>query len=291
MASLFATVAPGAVGRVIHQGSSIIVEPPKTCDSVVVIMHGLGDTANGFADVAQMFSPKLPTTRFVLPTAPENPVTLNGGMVMTSWYDIVGLTNRASEHCEGIEDSVKTIEAILDAEHAKGIPYNRMALAGFSQGGAMGLFVGLQLEASKKLAGLLVMSGYLAGSAKFTLTPEMKDLKVLHQHGTADPLVQFTWAEQTRDALLGMGLTNYKLEPYREMVHTVRPEELESGLKFLMEILPPKESAPLKAIAEMSVGELKAAIQKAGLGEQAAGLLEKKDYVELLEKNFKNDEL
>ena len=51
----------------------------------MVLLHGLGDTAHGWAPVADMLAPRFPGTRFILPTAPSQPVTLNGGMVMPSW--------------------------------------------------------------------------------------------------------------------------------------------------------------------------------------------------------------
>ena len=89
-------------------------------------MHGLGDSAEGFADVAQMWSRQLPYAKFVLPTAPTQPVTLNGGMPMPSWYDIEGLSERTNENCNGIEESRATVMGILDAEAAAGLPYSRM---------------------------------------------------------------------------------------------------------------------------------------------------------------------
>jgi predicted esterase len=96
-------------------------------------MHGLGDSADGFSDVAEMFSSQLPHVKFILPTAPSSPVTLNGGMVMNSWYDIVGLDDRASETCDGLDDSRNIVNAIVQQEVALGIPHSRIVLAGFSQ--------------------------------------------------------------------------------------------------------------------------------------------------------------
>jgi predicted esterase len=104
-------------------------------------------------------------------------------------YDITGLTDRASESCEGIEDTVSKVRAMLQAENALGVSYSRMALAGFSQGGATSLFTGLQLPIDMKLAGILVMSGYLPGASKFKITPGLEDVPVMHCHGTADPVV------------------------------------------------------------------------------------------------------
>ena len=113
-------------------------------------------------------------------------------MVLSFRYDIVGLSDRESEQCDGIEQSVEKIKALLYTENAAGLPYSRMMLAGFSQGGAMSIFTGLQLPAEdQKLAGILVMSGYLPGRSKFKLSPGLESLPVLHCHGSADPMVNY----------------------------------------------------------------------------------------------------
>merc|ERR1711920_752440 len=112
---------------------------------------------NGFAPVCHSLAIQMPHMRFVCPTAPTQPVTLNGGMPMPSWYDIVGLDDRAPEDCVGIEDSRQSVLRMLEQE-AKDIGYDRCVLAGFSQGGAMSLYVGLQL--SNRLGGIIAMSGY-----------------------------------------------------------------------------------------------------------------------------------
>lgn len=79
--------------------------------------------------------------------------------------------------------SRQVIKSLLKSQHEgpDAIAYNRMCLAGFSQGGAMSLFTGLQLPKEQRLAGILVMSGYLAGGGAFKLTPELSEVPVLHQ--------------------------------------------------------------------------------------------------------------
>ena len=80
-----------------------------------------------------MLSRRFDHVKFILPTAPTQPVTLNMGMSMPSWYDIVGLDDRHSESCAGLPESRKRIESILQDEAAIGLKYERMVLAGFSQ--------------------------------------------------------------------------------------------------------------------------------------------------------------
>ena len=91
-----------------------------THSGTVVLMHGLGDSGDGLADLAEMWAKKLPHVKFILPTAEQRPVTLNGGMRMNAWYDIVGLDDRASESCDGIEASVDRIKTILHNEKSLG---------------------------------------------------------------------------------------------------------------------------------------------------------------------------
>lgn len=94
--------------------------------ALVVLCHGLGDTAEGFADVAEQFATGMPHLKVVLPTAPTQRVTMNMGMTMPSWYDIVGLDERSNESCPGIEESQARVASILRAEHeATGLPYSR----------------------------------------------------------------------------------------------------------------------------------------------------------------------
>jgi predicted esterase len=235
----------------------------------------------GFADVAEQFASQMPHLKFVLPTAPTQPVTMNMGMPMPSWYDIVGLDERSNENCRGIEVSQAKIKAVLQKEHEEtGLPYSRMVLAGFSQGGALSLFTGLQLE--EELAGIIVWSGYLPAASQ--LRVKQPKTKIWHGHGTQDPLVQYTMAEKTKFMLLDKGVEDYALYSY-PIPHTVSPAELRESLQFLMSRLPPDESfeVQLKDPTTMSIKELKGAIRKAGLGNKAAGLVEKVEFVKLLQ--------
>ena len=153
-----------------------------------------------------------------------------------------------------------------------------MLLAGFSQGGALSLFTGLQLETS--LAGIVVMSGYLPAASKLKL--KQTGTPVWHGHGKMDPLVQYAMAEKTKFMLTKMGLENYDLNSY-PIPHTVSPSEIGDAMKFLMKVLPFDESMKitLKDPKTMSVKELKAAIRKAGLN--ALGLMEKSEFVKLVQ--------
>eukprot|EP00565_Helicotheca_tamesis_P006960 CAMPEP_0185731282 /NCGR_PEP_ID=MMETSP1171-20130828/12433_1 /TAXON_ID=374046 /ORGANISM="Helicotheca tamensis, Strain CCMP826" /LENGTH=287 /DNA_ID=CAMNT_0028400517 /DNA_START=217 /DNA_END=1080 /DNA_ORIENTATION=+ len=272
-----------------RSGDGTIVVSPKneaSQNALCVICHGLGDTAEGFADVAEHLASQMPHIKFILPTAPTQPVTMNMGMPMPSWYDIVGLDERSSEKCNGIEASRAKIASILAKEHeSTKLPYSRMVLAGFSQGAALSIYTGMQMEkAEEKLAGVLMMSGYLAGFGHFKVTPGLEDTPIFHGHGKSDPMIPYPMAEKSREHAMEKGASNYELRGYAGLQHSVSNEEIADAAKFLNTILPQDESCKiqLKDPSEMSVKELKEAIRKAGLGNKAVGLMEKSEFVRLV---------
>ena len=229
----------------------------------------------------------MPHLKFILPTAPTQAVTMNMGMAMPSWYDITGLDERSNENCKGIEESRDRILDILRQEHeTTQLPYSRMVLAGFSQGGALSLWTGLQLP--EKPAGILMMSAYLPAATKFQIAPGLHDTPILHLHGTADPLVTLAVAQKSKMLMTGVkGATNYELKTYPGLQHSINMQELADAKAFLERVLPADDSCriTLKDPSEMSVKELKAAIRKAGLAHKAVGLMEKHEFVKLVKEH------
>jgi len=271
-----------------RQGDGTILLTPTNeslQSATVIICHGLGDTSEGFYDVAQHLSSKLPHAKFVLPTAPTQKVTMNMGMAMPSWYDIVGLDKRSNEFCKGIEESQSRLIKLVQNEIDVGISHNRIVLAGFSQGGALSLYTGMQL--ATPLAGIVVMSGYLPHESGFKITAGLEGTPIWHGHGVVDPLVKMQAAMESESAVKKMGATNYTLKPYAGLAHSVNPSEITDVLAFLERVLPPDDSCriKLKDPSEMSIKELKGAIAKAGLGRLAIGLMEKREYVDLVRRH------
>lgn len=234
----------------------------------------------------------MPYCKFILPTAPTQPVTMNMGMSMPSWYDITGLDERSNENCKGIEDSTQRIKDILHQEHTTtGLPYSRMVLAGFSQGGALSIFTGFQLsDPSHKLGGIVCMSGYLPALSKFKITDGLQTTPMLHCHGTQDMLVNYNMALKTQSSLCELGVEKHVLKQYN-IGHTVSMEELSDVSKFLMEQLPddPTHRITLPDPSTMSVKQLKEAIRNAGLSHKAIGFMEKSEYVKLLQQ-YRNEQ-
>ncbi|KAF4665417.1 acyl-protein thioesterase [Perkinsus chesapeaki] len=171
-------------------------------------MHGLGDTAEGWVDAARIWSRDFPSTRFILPTAKVQPVTINMGAPMPSWYDIKSLdSSRLETTAEGIEESAGRIKQIVAEEMAStGIDKKDIVLAGFSQGGAMSYWVGLQDE-EESYAGVVAMSGYLPKASSFRLSKAAAtSTPVIHCHGDSDPMVASEAAVATMDHLERAGL-------------------------------------------------------------------------------------
>ena len=205
---------------------------------------------------------------------------------MNSWYDITGLDERSNENCNGIDASRASLQSILEKEHIdKNLPYERMVLMGFSQGGALSLFTGMQLRKEQKLGGIVVMSGYLAAKSQFSITDGFHDVPILHCHGASDPMVQIAMASKSQAAVKGMGATNYELKTYPGLVHSVNMDEIGDIHAFLEKILPDSDShkVTLKDPSEMSVKELKEVIRSAGLGRLALGFMEKSEFVRLVQ--------
>lgn len=267
---------------------SVIPNNQTELSGLVIICHGLGDTAEGFVDLAERLAAQMPYIKFVLPTAPIQPVTMNMGISMNSWYDISGLDERSNELCNGIEQSRSTITQIMNNENLiNGLSYSRMALVGFSQGGALSLYTGMQF--SNLLAGIVVLSGYLPQTKKFCITPGLENTPVLHCHGFADPMVQYSMAIKTQKVMSQKGATNYQLNKYPAVQHTISTDEIKDVESFLASILPYDEKCRFrpKDPSEMTVKELHHVIQNFGLQEQANGLREKYELIRLV-KDFQN---
>ncbi|XP_061175036.1 acyl-protein thioesterase 1-like [Saccostrea echinata] len=202
--------------------------------ATLIFLHGLGDTGHGWADCFR--SMKLQHIKCVCPNAPINSVTLNAGMKMPSWFDIIGLGPDSPEDEEGIKASSEILRKLIEEEEKAGIPANRIVIGGFSQGGSVALHQALSTD--KKLAGILAFSTWLPMHRKLDQVKKsnnIKDMAIFQAHGTEDPLVPFQWGEITSKVLASM-CDNYSFHKY-PMAHTSCPEELADAKKFLETIL------------------------------------------------------
>lgn len=202
----------------------------------IIWMHGLGADGNDFVPIVnELDLSGCPGIRFVFPNAPTMPVTINGGYVMRAWYDILGTDIARREDENGLRASQKSIEQLIEREKSRGIPAERIILAGFSQGCAMTLQTGLRYP--EKLAGLLCLSGYvpLRDAVATERNAANQDTPVFQAHGRADPVIQIQRAEQSRDLLTSLG---YKVEWHEYMMqHSVCQEEIDDIGAWLRRVL------------------------------------------------------
>jgi phospholipase/carboxylesterase len=173
----------------------------------VLMLHGLGDSGHGWAPVApQLVRPGWPAVRFVFPHAPEQPVTVNGGLRMPAWYDILDLENIDSRADEaGVLRSAAQVEALIDREAERGVPRSRLILAGFSQGGAIAMAVALANP--KPLAGLVALSTYLPMPDRLTGEdhPPHPLPPVFMAHGRQDQVLPHRAGEAAAEHLCKLG--------------------------------------------------------------------------------------
>ncbi len=209
-------------------------------DAAVIWLHGLGADGNDFAAIVpELDLSNCPPIRFVFPHAPTMPITINGGYVMPAWYDILNDALVKQEDEAGIRRSALALEALIAREVQRGIATERIVLAGFSQGCAMVLHVGLRHPS--RLAGIIALSGYLplAGQLAEQASAANRDTPIFMAHGTADPMVVLPRAEASRDALRTLG---YAVQWHTyPMQHSVHPRELHDIGLFLQSVLTPKD--------------------------------------------------
>jgi phospholipase/carboxylesterase len=184
-------------------------------------MHGLGADASDMMHLADQLLINDLALRHVFIDAPPRPVTLNGGMMMPAWYDIVGTGLMDRQDKQGIKQSELLIRNVLEAQIKEGFSHDQLFLAGFSQGGAMALHTAL---CTPQLGGVIALSAYLplAQEAETTLT---KNTPIFFGCGQFDPLVLPRWTHQTRDWFTANGYESLSFHEY-PMEHSICYEEI-----------------------------------------------------------------
>lgn len=184
---------------------TVEIETAERPDATVIWLHGLGADAHDFEPVVpELRLPAQLAVRFVFPNAPVRPVTINGGMPMRAWYDIVELGGAQQDEA-GIRASQRIVEALVARENGRGIATARIVLAGFSQGGAIALQTGLRHR--EPLAGILALSTWLPlhTTLEAERSPENADVPIFYGHGLHDDMVAVERARASRDVLVRLG--------------------------------------------------------------------------------------
>jgi phospholipase/carboxylesterase len=215
---------------------ALVIGPEDGATHAIIWLHGLGDTGFGHEDVVRALElPESSHVRFILPHAPSRPVTVNMGMVMPAWYDIASIGGGGSVDQDGIQESAAAVGRLVEREVDRGVPTERIFLAGFSQGGVIALY--LAFRHPDRLAGVLGLSTYLVGDD--TLEKETaaanRSLPVFLGHGTDDPMVPFASLDRTRVRLASLG-HRVTARSY-PMGHAVCVEEIRDVGTWLSDLL------------------------------------------------------
>ncbi|PNW84926.1 hypothetical protein CHLRE_03g164350v5 [Chlamydomonas reinhardtii] len=213
----------------------IELNPAGEHKSTMIMLHGLGDTGDGWSDIGYMYKSSLPNTKFIFPHAPRRPITINFGMSMPGWYDIASLeeVNR-SEDAEGLQESKRYIEELIAKEVAAGIPASKIVLGGFSQGGAVAL---MMLRSATQLGAVVALSAYVPLHTQQPVFSEANaKTPILMCHGDADQTVAFAFGQKSYQLLQSLG-ANVEFQAYVGMGHSACQREFDDVLEFVKPVL------------------------------------------------------
>jgi phospholipase/carboxylesterase len=205
--------------------------------AAVIWLHGLGADGHDFEPIVpELVRPGERAWRFIFPHAPLIPVTINGGTRMPAWYDIKGLERTAQQDVAGFRATDASIRELIAREAGRGVPADRIVLAGFSQGGAVSLYTAPRYP--ERLAGVMALSCYLPMESTFAAerAPANDATPFFMAHGSGDATLPLRMGELSRDFLQAQG---YRVDWHEyPMAHGVCPAELADIREFLLRVLP-----------------------------------------------------
>uniref|UniRef100_A0A4D5R9Z0 palmitoyl-protein hydrolase n=1 Tax=Scolopendra viridis TaxID=118503 RepID=A0A4D5R9Z0_SCOVI len=212
----------------------VVISASAKHTATVIFLHGLGDTGHGWASA--LASIQLPHVKYVCPTAPTMPVTLNNGFKMPSWFDLMTLDASGPEDEEGIKKAATAVHQLIEQEEKSGIPSNRIFVGGFSQGGALAMYSAFRYQ--KPLAGIIALSCWLPLNKQF---PEMvignRETPILQCHGDIDPIVPYKWGVATHE-LLKSFIPHTEFKTYPGLMHSSCDEEMQDAKDFIIKTAP-----------------------------------------------------
>ena len=216
---------------------TIEIETTPNPNAAVIWLHGLGADYHDFEPLVPEIVPRRERAwRFVFPNAPVRPVTINGGMSMRAWYDILGFDRLTTEDTAGFRDTDARVAELIGREIERGIPAARIVLAGFSQGGAVSLYTGLRYP--ERLAGLLALSCYLPLAGTLAAEASARQCRGADLHGSRSRgrRAADRHGAQSREKLKALGFA-VEWHQYR-MAHSVCQAEVADIREFLFRVLP-----------------------------------------------------
>ncbi|KAG9102000.1 hypothetical protein FS749_000565 [Ceratobasidium sp. UAMH 11750] len=218
----------------------ITIPPRAKHTATIIFSHGLGDSGEGWRPVAQMLASQHPHVKWILPHAPDVPVTINGGMVMPAWFDLYSLgSTDDKEDEEGILRSSAAINLLVKAENDAGIPNEKIVLGGFSQGAALALVTGLTSE--EKYAGIAILSGWLPMRNRLIsmFSSHAKSTPIFWGHGTSDPVIPYRFGAGSVQILKEKaGFEEVEFHPYQGIAHSTDTQEIVDLSAWLKRVIP-----------------------------------------------------
>ena len=218
---------------------TVEVETGSNPAGSVIWLHGLGADGHDFEPIVpELRLPDDLPLRFVFPHAPRRPVTINAGMAMRAWYDIVSLDRDGPADEDGIRASAAILEGLVAREVERGVPVGKILLAGFSQGGAIALHTALRYP--RRLAGLMALSTWLPLVSRFqdevvdNAAAANRDLPIFMAHGSFDPMLPIQMGQSSAKLLVDAGF-DVEWHDY-PMAHAVCAEEIADIRRYLVRV-------------------------------------------------------
>lgn len=215
---------------------SEIVKTTEETDFSVIWLHGLGADGNDFVPIIpELRLPKSLRIKFIFPHAPVRPVTVNNGMQMRAWYDLLSLDRDNNVKEDDILITVKWINQLIENEIETGVPAEKILLAGFSQGGVIAVHTALRYP--KKLAGIMILSSYVPFAEKLfsEMESQQQGLPIFAAHGANDPVIPFlSW----KDYVPKLEAQGFDVEPKSYvMEHSLCLQEIADISAWLQKVL------------------------------------------------------
>ncbi|PXF46386.1 Acyl-protein thioesterase 1 [Gracilariopsis chorda] len=217
-------------------GDGVEVPSRGKATAAIIFLHGLGDTAYGWAPAFPL--PNLDHVKTILPTAPTQAVTLNAGFRMPSWFDLRGLDENAADDEQGILQALSRVNRAIDYQVEQGIPAERIVVGGFSQGGAVAITAALRLE--RKVAGFVSLSGWLPLRHQYPtqMTTANQETALFMGHGTTDPVVSHRFGKSSAEFVKHLG-RKASFSSYAGLTHSASQQELDDVKDFIASVVPP----------------------------------------------------
>ncbi|EGT54137.1 hypothetical protein CAEBREN_19431 [Caenorhabditis brenneri] len=214
----------------VSQGNPAVVKPRGEHKGTIIFLHGLGDQGHGWADAFKTEA-NHENVKAICPHSADRAVTLNMGMRMPAWYDLYGLSANSREDDTGIQAAAQYVHQLIDAEIAAGIPANRIAVGGFSMGGALAIYAGLTYP--QTLGGIVGLSSFFLQRDKLPGRYTANNgTPIFLGHGGQDQLVPVQIGQMS-EQLIKKFNPNVQMHIYNSMQHSSCAEEMRDVKKFL----------------------------------------------------------